>query len=56
MKSLAFMAISIPVIEMKDMENAVFRASDQLNFSRTLRMVDSRAMEVINPAIIARII
>ena len=32
-KSVAFMAISIPIIEMNDMENAVFRAKVQLNNS-----------------------
>ena len=49
-------AISIPIIDIKDMEKAVFRASDQLNFSLIRRIVDSRAIEVVNPAIIARII
>ena len=56
MKSVVFIAISIPIIDIKDIENAVFRARDQLNFSLILRMVDSRATDVIRPAMIARII
>ena len=56
MKSVVFIAISIPIIEINDIENAVLSAKAQLNFSRTLRIVDSTAMEVVSPAIIARII
>ena len=33
------------IMEMKDIENAVFSARDQLKFSRILRIVDSRVTD-----------
>lgn len=46
-KSVEFMAISIPTIEINDIEKAVFKARGQLNFSRVLRIIVSSTTEVI---------
>lgn len=53
-KSVVFMANSIPIIEINDIEKAVFNASVQLNSSLALRIKVSKVTEVINPAIMAR--
>ena len=55
-KSVVFMAISMPIMEMNDMEKAVFSARTQSNFSLVLNITVSKAMDVQRPAMTARII
>ena len=52
-KSVAFIAISMAIIDRNDMDNAVLKANSHRNFSLVLKIIVSKAIEVIKPAIIA---